>query len=314
MDRGMYWTIVVDPDAAPCSAPIPEVDPQRPYVLHGIDLATNTVTRVVPLPEWCAARPSRTWTGAAMVAAGGGIVWVGRALPHRPDGSIASANVRVDGATGAVSDVATSEPLVTFAADDGGAWGYSIVGGEVGVNAAIGLSLLPVELTRIGRDGTVVATSRLRGVASDLGSVALDPDGLWLVAARPPTRPDIRPDTSLTRVTRTGRRVVAPGIRPWSVASGDGQTWFLGTRSSIRSIGNTSNPRPVDWVLGRIDTDTGKLLRTYDLELPAGLGPVTTDDGTPAVQLLGVTGGSIWLRAGDGAGTLVRVTFPSKVR
>jgi hypothetical protein len=115
-------------------------------------------------------------------------------------------------------------------------------------------------------------------------------------------------------VTTKGR-IVSTRIHAWSVASGDGQTWYIGATSPIRSTsGNTDdNTLPVNWVLGRIDTQTGKLLDTYRLKLPTELRQVTSAGGA-YIDLLGVTGGSVWLRAVKGSGGLVRVTVPHATR
>jgi hypothetical protein len=225
-----------------------------------------------------------------------------------------AASVRVDGVAGAVSPVPATGPLFTIAADDGGAWGYTPADDDRTLFSVIGHELTTAAVVRIKRDGTVAATDVLRGAASDLGSITPDPGGVWLVTAPPPRRPDLRPDTTLTRVTTRGR-IIATRIHAWSVASGDGQTWYVGATSPIRSTpGNTDdNTLPVNWVLGRIDTQTGKLLATYHLKLPAQLRQVTAGDGA-YIDLLGVTGGSVWLRATKGSVTLVRVTVPHTAR
>jgi hypothetical protein len=311
-DGDTYWTVVIDPNAPPCGGAIPEEDPQQPFVLHGTDLATNTVTRAIPLPEWCAPRPSRaSWSGAPpTVAAADGNVWVGRSLPPRQGASLNAASVRVDRVTGAVSPVAATGPLATIVADDGGAWGYALAEDDRTLFSVIGHELTTAAIVRLNRDGTVVATDLLRGAASDPGSITPDPGGVWLVTARPGRPLDVRPDTTLTRVTTRGR-ITATRIHAWSVASGDGQTWYVGATSPIRSTpGNTDDDSlPAHWVLGRIDTQTAKLIATYHLNLPAELRQVTAMDGA-YIDLLGVTGDSVWLRATKGSITLVRVTVP----
>ncbi|MDQ1430481.1 MAG: hypothetical protein QOF40_1083, partial [Actinomycetota bacterium] len=183
------------------------------------------------------------------------------------------------------------------------AWAYTLsASGIHTVETTLGQSLLTLEVARVSLDGTVVATDMLRGAVIDESTVAVDPDGLWVVTAMPPKRPAAHPDQTLTRVTTSGRRVVSPGVRAWSVASGDGQTWFVGT---THPLPKAPKSQTLDWVLGRVDTRTGKLLGTYHLDLPGDLGHVIHG---PEISLLGVTGGAVWLRTGQGAGTLVRVT------
>jgi hypothetical protein len=122
---------------------------------------------------------------------------------------------------------------------------------------------------------------------------------LWVAAARHAAQTGDF-DGRLTRVTKAGRISIVPRVRPWSVASGDGFTWFVGT---THRVAKTTTPEPVARVLGRVDTGTGKHLRTYHLDV-AG----QSIGDAHQVTLLAATGGSVRLSVGQGSGTLVRVT------
>jgi hypothetical protein len=71
------------------------------------------------------------------------------------------------------------------------------------------------------------------------------------------------------------------------------QTWFLG------AVGPTKLRRSdvIDWVLGRVDPRTGRVMRTVRLHLSEADHPDTGTSKVPAVRILAVTHGAVWLTA-----------------
>jgi hypothetical protein len=305
MADGVLWTVVVDPNGAPCGSPRPEENPDAPYVLRGIDAATGSPAALVPL-GWCQWKPSRTLGGSPFVSAHGGAVWVSRELPAEGGRDVGAQSVRVDATTGAITPVASPDPFLAFAGVDGGAWGMAFSASDSTENGYYGM-LGTHPLARVGPDGSVQEADALHGAYWNPDTLAADRDGVWAASATRPPRPGGTLDAILTRVATTGRITTVPTVHPWNVVSGDdGHTWFLGT---THRLARTSASRPLDWVLGRVDTRTGKHLRTYHLDLPEQAGTI---DDIGLVWLLADTGGAVWLRAGKAAGTLVRVTEPTR--
>jgi hypothetical protein len=297
---GVLWSVVVDPNGAPCAAPRHGENPELPYVLRGVDVETGATAALVPL-GWCQWYTSRTLGGSPFVSADAGAVWVSRQLPPDAGRDLDAESVRVDAATGVIAPVAAPEPVLTFAAFDDGAWGMSFSASDRNEVSGYSGILGTHPLTLAGADASVMRADALRGAYWDPSTLAQDAGGVWVASAARAPRFGGTIDPILTRVTTAGRIVTVAKVRPWSIVTGDdGRTWFLGT---TRRVSRTNTPQPVAWVLGRVDTRTGEHLRTYHLEL----GSQRTNT-QPSTMLLAATGGSVWLRTGSASGVLVRVS------
>jgi hypothetical protein len=240
------------------------------------------------------------------VFAAGGTVWVSRAVPQDTPASTGAETLGFDAASGAIVPVDPTVAPLAVAASGRGVWG--VVGqGPPSGSSTFGMYYgLPLAL--VDREGSTVLRDAFPGRYWDSTTLEPDAGGLWLAGARRVPRPGGVVDGALVRITNRGRITTLAKAHPWSVATDDhGSTWFLGT--THRVVTNVT-PQPLDWVIGRVDTLTGAHLRTYHVDLPPGLGTVTS--AGPALQLLAATGGALWLSAGTSSGNaLVRVTMPT---
>jgi hypothetical protein len=205
--------------------------------------------------------------------------------------------VTVDAATGSLSDppVLTGK-MTVVAADAAGAWTLDLSNVENAVeNNVLGIAVLGgLRVGRVDPTGRVIGTDLLRGARFLDPGVAGDPTGLWVTYQPSTAGTGTTLPLRLVHATADGHRVLAKGVQPWSIASGDGQTWFLGSvgRPKLRASGL------VDWVLGRLDPRTGKVARAVRLDLPEADHPVgAATSRVPDLRILAVTGDAVWLYA-----------------
>ncbi len=262
-----------------------------PYRLTQIDLTTNSVVRAIDLPGWCRYGADNR-TARPYIVAGGGAIWVtDSSFPSQPSSNLRV--VRVDTATGNVTAVVTGTRVV-IAADERGAWvatASTAAGGQTNspVDNDLGMYLAgPMQLDRFDHTGAVVAEDLLPSARFQAPGYAADADGLWVTYAAANSSPKRKATIGLARVTSSGKRTVARGVTPWSVATGDGQTWFL-THATRRSGAPTKTNQ---WVLGRIDPESGKVLRTIRLRLPVDPPRFPLVEG-PAIAR--VMGRGVWI-------------------
>ena len=127
---GIFWSVVVlTRTCVPCAAAPPEEDPDRPYVLRGIDVATGSpaglraarVVRAVALVD----------TGQQPLRRRSRGIGVDHAcpVPYDPATGSSAETLRVDGSTGAIAAVDPHAAPLVVAADDRGVWGAGIAPG-----------------------------------------------------------------------------------------------------------------------------------------------------------------------------------------
>lgn len=284
-EDGSLWLLGLDLDR--------ECAPSNfPFRLTQIDPATNSVVKTIDLPGWCR-YVNDNRTPHPFIVGGGGAIWITDSNPP----SQRSSNVRivrVDTVTGTVT-TAVSGTRVVVAADEGGAWvttAATIAEGAPSAPSDNNLGLYvpgPIQLDRVDQNGAVVAEDLLPSARFQYPMYSVDGDGLWVTYEKVNPSPTAKkPTVALARVTANGERIAARGVRPWSVATGDGQAWFL-----THATGRTGAPtKTKQWVLGRIDPMTGKVRQTIRLRLPVGPPRFPLVEGPVIAKVMG---GGVWI-------------------
>jgi hypothetical protein len=282
---GKLWSIGRGPEqCAPYS---------YPYALRENDLMSGAPVQAVVLPGWCRNQEDNRDAPPQLVV-GGGSAWVASANPLSSSSFDRVQVVRVDIATGDMSATALNGPVGIIAADDLGAWAFRSDGFTLREDNNLGVMVVgPLKVDRVDLSGTVLAANLLPDSTMLAGRFAADRAGLWIVCAVNQTGKSSKPQRiALAHVTRTGSVVVAKNVSAWSVASGDGQTWFLGTIGKVRQPKRGSL---VPWVLGQVDPRTGAVTRSVHLDVPDASSPVTGNSFVPPLQLAAVMDGAVWI-------------------
>jgi hypothetical protein len=288
---GRFWDVGLDR-----SAPCPPYG-YLPYVVTGIDATTGAPPIVVRLfPDLCRYGGDNR-DPFPFAVAGGTRVWVNVPPLTTSDWRV----VILDSASGAPSEAAVgSAKVAVVAADTRGAWTASVDPSDPAGPQANGVNELgvqvvgPLQIGRLDAVGNAIASDLLPRARMQTAIYAADRHGLWVTYEEPTATTGAKARIRLVHVTEDGHRTVAKGVAPWSIASGDGQTWFLG------AVGHTKLRKSgvVDWVLGLVDPRTGKVMRTIRLHLPEAEHPDTGTSKVPAVRILAVMDGAVWLSAG----------------
>jgi hypothetical protein len=258
------------------------------YILVQIDPTTNAIARAISVPIGCR-YGNDTRSPRPTLVGGGGAVWISNQFQAAEGLHV----VRVDTATGEVSTMVLPESRAVVASDEEGAW----VAGTGTVEAAPrfdnGVQYLvvgPTTLDRIDHTGAVVASDLLPTARFLSRTFAADAGGLWVSSAKAPSSATEKWTLELARVTRSGKRIVVAGVTPWSIATGDGQVWFLGSRDPRRSA---TAPTPAMQLLGRIDPRTGDVVQRIRLHLPAS--PPSMEPPVVKPRIVGVMDGRVWI-------------------
>ena len=285
---GRLWAVVTGQDqCAPNS---------YSYALRATDLASGATVRTVVLPGWCRGQEDDRDV-PPQLAVGGDAAWVSSPNPLSGTAFNHEQVVRVDTTTGDAAVTALDGPVGVIAADRLGAWLLRVKGLSPRDDNNLGLLVQgPIQVSRVDPTGKVVIANALPEGTILSGEFAADRAGLWMVYATEESQGSKRQRIALAHIAPDGKTVKAKNVSPWSVASTDGQTWFLGT------VGRPRKPQPgsfVDWVLGQVDPRTAKVTRAFRLHLPA-LGdyasrPRAARSAVPPLQLAAIMDGAVWI-------------------
>jgi hypothetical protein len=260
---GGLWSVTINRERH-CETTPADWDEYSPYRVEKIEAATNAVAFGIDLPGTC-----RYWRDnrdpLPELVVGSGSVWV-----REPTGCRL---FEIDASTGAL--VANSEVVGRLvAADADGPW--IVTGpGPNGSSPSCAPGGTGTEMARLEPEGTLGRTFRLPG-ALGLGEVWIADDAAWVIYPG-----EANDAWALARLDTSTGAVRTTRISPGSVATGDGQVWFLG------SFPTRGRPNP--GLLGEIDPRTGAVKRRFQLDLGSSAW------SSASAKIVAVSSDAVWI-------------------